>query len=166
MASIQKIIPNLWFDRRAEEAVQFYISVFKNSKIGRISRYGPEGYEIHGIPEGTVMTIEFQIEGQQFVALNGGPHFKFSDAISFIIRCDNQQEIDYYWETLSEGGDETAQICGWLKDQYGVSWQIIPASLTDLLQDQNSVKSQRVMRALLQMKKLEIEKLEAAFHEG
>jgi predicted 3-demethylubiquinone-9 3-methyltransferase (glyoxalase superfamily) len=166
MLPIQKITPNLWFNHQAEEAARFYTSIFKNAKMGRISRYGKEGFEIHGMPEGTVMTVEFGIEGQQFVALNGGPHFKFSEAISFIVSCETQEEVNYYWEQLGAGGDEKAQICGWLKDQFGVSWQIVPTRLTELLQDQKSEKSQRVMRALLQMKKIEIRELEQAFQQG
>src|SRR5687767_10129404 len=113
MATIQKITPNLWFDRQAEEAARFYTSVFKNSKIGRISRYSKEGYEVHKMPEGTVMTVEFELQGQKFVALNGGPVFKFNEAVSFIVNCENQDEVDYYWEKLSQGGDTSAQVCGW-----------------------------------------------------
>lgn len=123
---MQKINPFLWFDKQAEEAVKFYVSIFKNSKIGEIIRYGREGQEIHGMEEGTVMTIDFEIEGQKFVALNGGPMFKFNEAISFQVNCETQNELDYYWEKLSEGGDKNAQQCGWLKDKYGVSWQSYP----------------------------------------
>ncbi|MCL6571936.1 MAG: VOC family protein [Bacillus sp. (in: Bacteria)] len=150
---IQKITPNLWFNTQAEEAAVFYASIFNNSKIGRITRYGKERHEIDGIPEGTVMTVQFQLEGQVFVALNGGPQFKFTEAISFIVNCEDQEEIDYYWEKLSESGDEKAQACGWLKDRYNVSWQIIPAGLTEMLCDPNPEKTERVMKALLQMKK-------------
>lgn len=163
MATMQKITSNLWFDSQAEEAAEFYISIFKNSKIGRIARYGKEGYEIHGRPEGSIMTVEFWLEGQGFVALNGGPHFKFNEAISFIVNCDTQKEIDYYWEKLSEGGDEKAQICGWLKDKYGLSWQIVPTILADMISDPDSRKSERAMKAMLQMKKLDIEALNQAF---
>ncbi|GAX91055.1 VOC family protein [Effusibacillus lacus] len=161
---IQKITPNLWFDTQAEEAAKFYTSIFKNSKIGRITRYGKEGHEIHGMPEGIVMTVEFQLEGQEFVALNGGPHFKFTEAISFIVNCEDQEELDYYWEKLSEGGDEKAQVCGWLKDKYGVSWQIIPTALNEMLSDPDPEKSERVMKALIQTKnKIDIKTLLQAY---
>ena len=160
-----KITPCLWFDNQAEEAVNFYVSIFKNSKIGSITRYGEEGYEIHGRPAGTVMTVEFQLEGQGFVALNGGPVFKFNEAISFQVHCKTQEEVDGYWEKLSKGGDKNAQQCGWLKDQYGVSWQIVPTVLPKMLQDKDAKKSERVMKALLQMKKLDIERLEQAYEQ-
>lgn len=154
---MQKITPNLWFDNQAEEAVKFYTSIFKDSRIGKISRYGKAGQEIHGMPEGTVLTIEFYLNGQQFKALNGGPHFKFNEAISLIVNCETQEEIDYYWGKLSEGGDEKAQQCGWLKDKYGVSWQIVPTALGELMSDPE--KSESVMTTLLQMKKLDINTL-------
>lgn len=163
MATLQKITPHLWFDNQAEEAAKFYTAVFKDSKIGRISRYGKEGYEIHGKPAGSTMTVEFQIEGQQFVALNGGPHFKFTEAISFIVSCNSQKEVDYYWEKLSEGGDPQAQQCGWLKDKYGVSWQIVPTVLSEMLTDPDPAKTQRVTKAFLQMKKFDIETLQRAY---
>lgn len=140
--NIQKITPNMWFDTQAEEAARFYTSIFKDSKIGRITRYS----------EGNVMTVEFQLNGQEFVALNGGPQFKFTEAISFIVNCEDQAEIDYYWENLTEGGDEKAQVCGWLKDQFGVSWQIVPARLSEMISDPDPAKSERVMKALLQTK--------------
>jgi predicted 3-demethylubiquinone-9 3-methyltransferase (glyoxalase superfamily) len=162
-ASIQKITPCLWFDSQAEEAAKFYTSIFRNSSIGRTSRYGKEGQEIHGRPEGSVMTVEFTIEGEKFTALNAGPAFKFNEAISFQVACDTQEEIDYYWEKLSEGGDEKAQQCGWLKDRYGVSWQVVPALLGDLLGDQNSEGSQRVMHAVLRMKKLDLGEIMRAY---
>ncbi len=162
---MQKITPNLWFDGQAEEAVRFYTSIFKDSEIGHIARYGKEGFEIHGQPEGTVMTIEFQIEGQKFEALNGGPQFRFNEAISFIVHCETQEEVDYYWDRLGAGGDESAQACGWLKDRFGVSWQVVPTALYELLQDEDSKRSQRVMQAMLQMKKIEIPALERA-HRG
>ena len=160
---MQKITPCLWFDSNAEEAAKFYTSIFKNSKIGKISRYGKEGYEIHGKPAGTVLTIEFELNGQTFTALNGGPMFKFNEAISFQVSCESQEELDYYWEKLSEGGDEKAQQCGWLKDKYGVSWQIVPVILGEMLQDKDPAKSERVMKALLQMKKLDIKTLKQAY---
>lgn len=161
--STPKITPCLWFDNEAEEAARFYVSVFKNAKIGRILRYGKEGHEIHGRPEGSVMTVEFEIDGQPFTALNGGPVFKFNEAISFQVPCDTQQEADYYWERLSEGGDEKAQQCGWLKDKYGVSWQVFPKALSDLVGDPQSEKSERAMKALLEMKKINIEKIRRAY---
>ena len=166
MATIQKITPNLWFDRQAEEAVKFYTSVFKNSKIGRISHYSKEGYEVHKMPAGTVMTVEFELQGQKFVALNGGPVFKFNEAVSFVVNCENQDEVDYYWEKLSQGGDASAQVCGWLKDKYGLSWQVVPTVLNELLSDRDRKKADRVMRAMLQMKKIDIKALERAAREA
>ncbi|WP_318153075.1 VOC family protein [Metabacillus arenae] len=160
---IEKITPNLWFDMQAEEAVNFYVSIFNNSKIGRITRYGKETYEINRIPEGTVMTLEFQLEGQPFVALNGGPHFQFNEAISFIVNCEGQEEVDYYWENLSEGGDEKAQVCGWLKDKYGVSWQIVPTILYEMISGPDPEKSGRVMNAMLKMKKMDVKTLRQAY---
>lgn len=154
---MQKITTNLWFDGKAEEAVNFYTSIFKDSKIGDVLRYGKEGFEFHGMPEGNVMTIDFEILGQHFVALNGGPQFKFNESISFIISCENQAEVDYYWEKLGENGDENAKVCGWLKDKFGISWQIVPTVLYELLKDKQ--KSASVMNALLKMKKLDIETL-------
>ncbi|MGB8172577.1 MAG: VOC family protein [Nitrososphaeraceae archaeon] len=160
---MQKISPCLWFDDQGEEAAKFYTSIFKDSKIGDVTRYGKEGYEIHGREEGTVMTVEFEIEGQKFLVLNGGPIFKFNEAISFQVYCETQEEVDYYWEKLSEGGDEKAQQCGWLKDKYGVSWQIVPTILIKMLKDKDSEKSQRVMKAMLQMHKLDISTLKKAY---
>ena len=163
---MQRITPCLWFDSNAEEAVNFYTAIFRNSKIGKVSRYGEAGREIHGKPAGTVMTIEFELHGQAFTALNGGPVFKFNEAISFQVHCDSQEEVDYYWERLSEGGEEKAQQCGWLKDKYGVSWQIVPNVLGELLQDKNARKSESVMKALLQMRKLDINALKQAYEDG
>jgi len=157
----QKITPCLWFDDQAEEAVKFYTSIFKHSKIGRIARYGEAGAEVSGRPKGSVMTMTFEIAGQEFMALNGGPHFKFSEAISFIANCEKQHEIDRLWETLSEGGEQG--VCGWLKDKYGLSWQIVPTLLGTMLQDKDSDKTNRVMQAILQMKKLDIKRLEEAY---
>jgi predicted 3-demethylubiquinone-9 3-methyltransferase (glyoxalase superfamily) len=162
---MQKISPCLWFDDKAEEAAKFYVSVFKGSKIGDITRYGKEGYEIHGREAGTVMTVEFEIEGQKFLALNGGPIFKFNEAISFQVHCETQEEVDYYWDKLSEGGDKKAQQCGWLKDKYGLSWQIVPTILPKMLKDKETKKSQRVMKAMLQMHKLDIQTLIKAYEE-
>ena len=159
---MQKITPCLWFDNKAEEAANFYTSIFKNSKISNITRYGKEGYEIHGKEAGTVMTMDFEIEGQKFLALNGGPEFKFNEAISFIVSCKTQKEVDYYWEKLTaDGGQES--VCGWLKDKYGVSWQIVPEVLSKLVGDPASEKSQRAMKAMLQMKKIDIEGLKKAY---
>ena len=163
MQITQKITPCLWFDNQAEEAANFYASVFKIAKTGRISRYGKEGYEIHGRPEGTVMTVEFEIAGQTFTALNGGPVFTFNEAVSFQVMCETQDEVDYYWEKLSEGGDEKAQLCGWLKDRYGLSWQIVPKGLAELVGDPESANSQRAMKAMLQMKKIDIDKIRRAY---
>lgn len=160
---MQKIIPCLWFDNQAEEAVDFYASIFKNSKIGNITRYGKEGFEIHKREKGTVMTVYFEIEGQKFTALNGGPVFKFNEAISFIVSCETQEEVDYYWDKLSEDGDLKAQQCGWLKDKYGISWQIVPEVMSKLVGDPTSEKSQRAMKAMLKMKKIDIEGLKKAY---
>jgi predicted 3-demethylubiquinone-9 3-methyltransferase (glyoxalase superfamily) len=159
----QKLVPCLWFDRQAEEAVKFYVSIFKNSSIDGIVRYGKEGFEIHHMEEGTVMTIDFSIEGQKFIALNGGPVFSFNEAISFQVYCETQEEMNYYWEKLSEGGDPNAQQCGWLKDKYGVSWQVVPTILVEMLKDQDNNKSQKVMKAMLQMKKIDIHALSQAY---
>lgn len=157
------ITPCLWFDHHAEEAAQFYCSIFRNSRIGTISRYGKEGREIHGKPEGSAMTVQFEIDGQPFTALNGGPVFTFNEAVSFQIHCETQEEVDYYWERLSEGGDEEAQRCGWLKDKYGLSWQIIPRAMIELVSDPSSEKSQRAMKAMLQMKKIDMQELRRAY---
>lgn len=153
---MQKITPFLWFDHEAEEASKFYVSIFKNSKILQVTRYGEGGPG----PAGTVMTVKFVLDGQEFVALNGGPHFKINEAISFVVNCDTQKEIDEFWEKLSEGGKKVE--CGWLKDKYGVSWQIVPTILSELVGDSNPEKSQNVMKALLQMKKIDIEGLKEA----
>lgn len=161
--SIQKITPFLWFDHQAEEAVSFYTSIFRNSKVVSIARYGDEAAEASGRPKGSVMIVAFQLEGQEFVALNGGPHFKFTEAISFVVNCKSQEEVDYYWEKLSAGGHENAQQCGWLKDKYGVSWQIVPTVLSALLNDPDPEKSRSVMKALLQMKKIDIKSLKRAY---
>jgi predicted 3-demethylubiquinone-9 3-methyltransferase (glyoxalase superfamily) len=163
IVDMQKITPCLWFDDKAEEAAKFYASIFKNSKIGDVTHYGKEGFEIHRKEEGSVLTLEFEIEGQKFVALNGGPIFKFNEAISFQVHCETQEEVDYYWEKLSGGGDEKAQQCGWLKDKYGVSWQIVPIVLYKMLKDKNTEKSERVMKAMLQMHKLDINVLKQAY---
>ncbi len=163
MQPIQRINPCLWFDDQAEEAVAFYTSVFKNSKIVSITRYGEAGHEIHGKPPGTVLAVAFELDGQAFSALNGGPVFKFNEAISLQVNCATQDEVDYYWEKLAAGGDEKAQQCGWLKDRYGVSWQVVPTVLLEMLQDPDYEKSQRAMAAMLQMKKIDIGKLKLAY---
>lgn len=154
----QKITPCLWFDSQAEEAANFYVSIFKNSKIKRVSRYSKAGNEIHGRPAGSVMTVEFELDGQTFTALNGGPIFKFDEAISFQIPCETQDEIDYYWSRLTADGGQEGP-CGWVKDKFGLSWQVVPTALIDMLTDHNSEKTERVTNAFLQMKKFDIAKL-------
>lgn len=157
---MQKITPHLWFDDQAEEAAEFYTSVFPNSEIVNVSRYSEAGHEVHGRPAGSVMTVTFTLDGQTFIALNGGPHFKFTEAISFFISCATQEEVDYYWERLSAGGEEGP--CGWLKDKYGLSWQVVPTALDTLLADKAG-KADRVMEALLQMKKIDIAALQQVY---
>ena len=163
MQVTQRITPCLWFDYQAEEAVTFYTAIFRNSRIVQVARYGEAGREIHGKPAGTVMTVAFELEGQAFTALNGGPLFKFNEAISFQVSCETQAEVDRYWEKLSEGGDVNAQQCGWLKDKYGASWQIVPRVLVEMITDPDAEKSQRVMGAMLQMKKIDIDGLRRAY---
>ena len=158
---MQKITPFLWFDNQAEQAVKFYTSVFENSRIIKISRYGEEGQSVSGRPMGSVMTIEFQLDGQKFLALNGGPLFKFTEAISLVVNCRSQAEVDKFWKRLSAGGK--AGQCGWLKDRYGVSWQIVPIVLGEFLSDKDAEKSRRVMQAILKMKKLNIKTLRQAY---
>jgi predicted 3-demethylubiquinone-9 3-methyltransferase (glyoxalase superfamily) len=159
MPTVQTITPCLWFDHQAEAAARFYTSIFKNSKLGAITYYGEAGYEVHHQPAGTVLTVAFELDGQSFTALNGGPVFRFNEAISFQVNCDAQEEVDYYWQKLCEGGDPQAQQCGWLKDQFGVSWQVVPRTISQLLNDPEAAKAQRVMSALLKMKKLDIDEL-------
>jgi predicted 3-demethylubiquinone-9 3-methyltransferase (glyoxalase superfamily) len=159
---MQKITPFLWFDDQAEEAANFYTSLFKNSKIGRIFRNPEEAAEKTGRPVGSVLTIEFEIEGQKFVALNGGPLFKFNESVSFVINCETQEEVDYFWEKLTaDGGEESA--CGWLRDKFGLSWQVTPTVLIDMLHDGDEKKSGRVMQAMLQMQKIDIKALKDAY---
>ena len=158
---MQKITPCWWFDDQAEEAVKFYASIFKNSKIKSITRYSEDAAKVSGRPKGSVLTVAFKLAGQEFLALNGGPIFKFTEAVSFIVNCKTQAEVDRLWEKLSEGGEKGQ--CGWLKDKYGLSWQIVPTMLSKMLQDKDARKSERVMSALLQMKKLDIKRLEQAF---
>ena len=162
-ARIQRIQPCLWFDHQAEDAARLYTSVFADSRILSISRYGKAGFEIHGRPAGSVMTVQFELEGQRFTGLNGGPAFRFNEAISFEIHCETQQEIDHYWDRLSEGGDPKAQQCGWLKDRFGVSWQVVPKNVLGKLMD-GSAGSQRAFAAMLKMKKLDIAALEKAYN--
>ena len=159
---MQKITPFLWFDDQAEEAAKFYTSIFKNSKVGKITRYGESAEKAAGRPAGSVMTVEFELEGQKFTALNGGPVFKFNESISFVVNCDTQEEVDYFWEKLSADGGQESQ-CGWLRDKFGVSWQVVPRALIDMLQDKDPKKSERVMKAMLQMQKLDIKTLEDAY---
>jgi predicted 3-demethylubiquinone-9 3-methyltransferase (glyoxalase superfamily) len=163
MQIAQTITPCLWFDNQAEEAAAFYTAIFRNSRIGRISRYGKEGFEIHGRPEGSVMTVEFELDGQAFTALNGGPVFRFNEAVSFQVICETQQEVDFYWDKLAAGGDEAAQQCGWLKDRFGLSWQVFPRMLSEWVGDPGSEKSQRAMKAMLRMKKIDLEKIREAY---
>ena len=160
MQTTQRITPCLWFDGQAEEAAKLYTSVFKNSRITQVSHYGEAGREIHGQTPGTVLTVAFELDGQSFTALNGGPIFKFTEAISLQVTCRTQAEVDHYWNALAQGGDEKAQQCGWLKDKFGLSWQIIPTVLTELMADPK--KSERAMTAMLQMKKIDIAALERA----
>ncbi|MGQ0651236.1 MAG: VOC family protein [Betaproteobacteria bacterium] len=163
MASIQRISPCLWFDSEAEEAARFYTGIFENSRIVQVARYGEVGREIHGRPAGSVMTVAFELDGQQFTALNGGPVFKFNEAISLQVFCDDQAGVDYYWSKLTAGGDPKAQQCGWLKDKFGLSWQVTPRKLIDMIVDADRSKAERAFAAMLQMKKLDLPKLERAY---
>jgi predicted 3-demethylubiquinone-9 3-methyltransferase (glyoxalase superfamily) len=163
MSGVRSITPCLWFDTQAEEAARYYTGIFKNSKMGKIARYPEAGREVHGKRAGTVMTVAFELNGQPFTALNGGPQFKFNEALSLQIMCKDQEELDYYWNTLTQGGDPKAQVCGWLKDKYGVSWQVVPTAMADLMADPDQEKTGRVMEAMLQMKKIDIAELQRAF---
>jgi len=165
MATIQRITPCLWFDDQAEEAARYYVGIFRSSRITQVTRYGEAGFEVHHRPAGSVMLVAFELDGQSFTALNGGPIFKFNEAVSLMVNCATQDEIDYYWQKLSAGGDPKAQQCGWLKDRYGLSWQVVPDFIGDLYADEKSPASQRVMTAMLQMKKLDIAALRRA-HDG
>jgi len=157
----QKITPFLWFNDQAEEAAKFYTSIFKDSKIGKATRYDEEAAKATGQPSGSVMTIEFELEGQRFVALNGGPHFKFTEAVSFVINCETQADVDHFWSKLSAGGEESR--CGWLKDKFGLSWQVVPVVLIEMLADKDAAKAKRVMNAMLQMDKIDIATLQKAY---
>lgn len=163
MATLQKIYPCLWFDDQAEEAATFYVAIFDNSRITRIARYGKAGQEVHKRAEGSVLTVDFELDGAKFTALNGGPLFKFNEAISIQVMCETQAEIDRLWDKLSEGGDPKAQQCGWLKDKFGLSWQITPAIMPDLIRDEKSEKGQRAFAAMMEMKKLDIAALKKAY---
>ena len=158
---MQKITPFLWYDDKAEEAASLYCSIFKNSRVGKVTRYEEEGAKMTGRPVGTAMTVEFELEGQKFVALNGGPHFKFTEAVSFVVNCETQEEVDYFWGKLTADGGQESQ-CGWLKDKYGLSWQIVPNELVELLASKDAAKSHRVMKAMLPMKKIDIATLKQA----
>ena len=159
----QRITPCLWFDGQAEEAARFYTGIFKNSKISKVSHYGEAGREIHGGKPGAVLAVAFELDGQSFSALNGGPQFKFNEAISFQVNCATQEEVDYYWDKLSAGGEPKAQVCGWLKDKYGASWQIVPTVLLEMLTHPDQKKADLAMQAMLKMKKLDIAALQRAF---
>jgi predicted 3-demethylubiquinone-9 3-methyltransferase (glyoxalase superfamily) len=159
---MQKITPFLWFDHQAEEAAKFYTSVFKNSKVGKSTRYGEAAEKAAGRPAGSVMTVEFELEGQKFTALNGGPVFKFNESISFVVNCETQEEVDYLWEKLTADGGKDVE-CGWLRDKYGLSWQIVPTVLIEMLQDKDHEKAERVMKAMLQMQKIDIKTLKEAY---
>ena len=163
MATLNRLVPCLWFDSEAEEAAKFYVGIFPNSRITAITRYANAGKEIHGRDAGSVMTVEFELNGQAFTALNGGPHFKFNEAVSFQIMCKTQDEIDRYWEKLGAGGDPAAQQCGWLKDRYGLSWQVVPEGMEEMFRNEKSPGAERAMTALLGMKKLDIAELREAF---
>ena len=163
MQRVQKLTPCLWFEDQAEDAAKFYCSIFDHSKITGMTHYGNAGFEFHGRPEGSVMTVSFELDGQSFTGLNGGPLFKFSEAISFLVNCQTQEEVDHYWGNLSAGGVPEAQQCGWLKDKFGLSWQIVPVAMMDMMKDPDTKKSQRVMAAMMQMKKLDIAALQRAF---
>lgn len=160
---VPTITPCLWFDGEAEDAARFYTGIFPNSKITGISRYGEAGREVHGQPAGKVLTVAFELDARPFTALNGGPQFKFNEAVSLQIPCKSQEEIDYYWDKLTAGGDAQAQQCGWLKDRYGLSWQVFPAAVMDMLQDPDRKKADRVMQAIMAMRKMDLKALERAY---
>jgi predicted 3-demethylubiquinone-9 3-methyltransferase (glyoxalase superfamily) len=160
---VSRVAPCLWFDHQAEQAASHYVSIFKNARINAVTRYGEAGFEIHKRPRGSVMTVEFELDGQRMTALNGGPLFKFNEAVSLQVFCDTQEQIDHYWDRLSEGGDPRAQQCGWLKDKYGLSWQIVPEGMPEMMKDPDSPGGRRAMEAMLQMKKLDIAALRKAY---
>lgn len=164
MPSLSTIVPCLWFDKQAEDAAKYYVAIFKNSRITQINYFSEAGQEIHGQPTGLVLTVAFELGGQSFTALNGGPQFKFNEAVSLQVMCKTQEEIDYYWEKLSAGGDKNAQQCGWLKDKFGLSWQVEWDGMAELLSDAKSDGCQRAMSAMLQMKRLDIDALQRAYN--
>lgn len=164
MPAISNLVPCLWFDSEAEEAATFYTAVFDNSRITDVTRYGKEGHEIHGREPGSVMVVAFELDGHPFTALNGGPVFRFNESVSFQVMCETQGEVDYFWDRLGEGGDPQARQCGWLKDRFGLSWQVIPRRALELIRDPDSAKAQRATRALLSMKKLDLSELERAYN--
>jgi predicted 3-demethylubiquinone-9 3-methyltransferase (glyoxalase superfamily) len=157
------IVPCLWFADEAEEAANYYVGIFPNSRIRTITRYGTAGFEIHGRPAGSVLTVEFELDGQRYTALNGGPVFTFNEAVSLQVMCKDQAEVDYYWEKLGDGGDPNAQQCGWLKDRYGLSWQVAPEGMEEMLKDEHSAGAERAMAAMLQMKKIDIAEMRRAY---
>jgi predicted 3-demethylubiquinone-9 3-methyltransferase (glyoxalase superfamily) len=163
MATNNRIVPCLWFADQAEEAAKYYTGIFRNSRIKTVTHYGSAGVEVHGRPPGSVMTVDFELDGQTFTALNGGPHFQFNEAVSFQIMCDTQEEIDYYWEKLTAGGDPKAQQCGWLKDKFGLSWQVVPKGMERMLKDPESPEGRRAFEAMLQMKKIDMDELQRAY---
>ena len=163
MPTLNKIVPCLWYDKEAEEAARFYCSIFKNFELGAITRFTKEGFEIHKKPEGSVMTVTFYLEGQEFTALNGGPLFKFNEAVSLEVRCKDQAEIDYYWDKLGAGGDPKAQQCGWLKDKYGLSWQVVSDDWVEMMVEASLAQRERLMKAMLPMKKFDIAALKRVF---
>ncbi len=163
MITTQRITPCLWFADEAEDAARYYTGIFKNSRITATTRYGTAGFEAHHRPEGSVMVVTFELDGQSFMALNGGPIFKFNEAVSFVVNCATQDEIDYYWDKLSAGGDPRAQQCGWLKDKYGASWQVAPNNMDEFLKDEKSPASMRAMEAMMRMKKIDMAELRRAY---
>ena len=163
MATLKRITPCLWFDDQGEEAARFYTGIFRNSRITSITRYPEAGQEVHGKPPGSVMVVAFELDGTAFTALNGGPAFTFNEAVSLQVNCESQDEIDYYWEKLSAGGDPKAQVCGWLKDRYGLSWQVVPTAMDEMMEDHQSPGAQRAMEAMLGMKKIDIAELQRAY---
>ena len=163
MATMQRIRPCLWFAEEAEEAARYYVGIFPNSRIKSVSRFGTAGFEVHGRPAGSVMTVEFELDGQSFTALNGGPIFQFNEAVSLQVMCATQEEIDYFWERLSAGGDPKAQQCGWLKDRYGLSWQVVPADMESYYRDGTSDAENRAMEAMLKMQKIDVAELRRAY---
>jgi predicted 3-demethylubiquinone-9 3-methyltransferase (glyoxalase superfamily) len=163
MSMTHRISPCLWFDDQGEEAARFYIDIFPNSRVVAITRYGTAGHEIHGRPAGSVMTVEFELDGQPFTALNGGPLFTFNEALSLQVNCETQEEVDRYWDRLGAGGDPQAQQCGWLKDRYGVSWQVVPTGMVEMMKDPDSPASERAMEAMLKMKKIDLAELQRAY---